>query len=145
MLMPAFVSGYFISIFTNSTLVISYSDKDGWRKILRHFRYSVMKKENGCANTQRSVKRWATFPAIPCHWPFLEDWSSCLTLLVHCFVPLLWGKIQRWSMCMFILHDGRVKKLVRELDEDLACLQLRNAIKSLDWWYQKNWHLGLFV
>jgi len=39
---------------------------------------------------------------------------------------------KRWSMCMFILHDGRVKKLVRELDEDLACLQLRNAIKSLD-------------
>jgi len=39
---------------------------------------------------------------------------------------------KRWSMTMFVIGDGRVQKLVRELDQDLACAQVGNAVKSLN-------------
>ena len=38
----------------------------------------------------------------------------------------------RWSMTMFILGDGKIQKLVREFDQDLAPTVVRNAVKSLD-------------
>ena len=38
----------------------------------------------------------------------------------------------RWSMTMFILGDGKIQKLVREFDHDLAPTVVRNAVKSLD-------------
>lgn len=39
---------------------------------------------------------------------------------------------KRWSMTMFVLGDGKIQKLVRELDHDLAPTVVRNAVKSLD-------------
>ena len=38
----------------------------------------------------------------------------------------------RWSMTLFILGDGKIQKLVREFDHDLAPTVVRNAVKSLD-------------
>uniref|UniRef100_A0A7S1YVU1 Thioredoxin-like fold domain-containing protein n=1 Tax=Ditylum brightwellii TaxID=49249 RepID=A0A7S1YVU1_9STRA len=39
---------------------------------------------------------------------------------------------KRWSMSMFILADGRVQKLVRDLDGVMACKVIVNAVKSLE-------------
>ena len=39
---------------------------------------------------------------------------------------------KRWSMTMFVLGDGRIQKLVREFDPDLAPTVVKNAVKSLD-------------
>jgi len=39
---------------------------------------------------------------------------------------------KRWSMSMFILADGRVEKLIRELDPDLMDKAITNAINSLN-------------
>lgn len=39
---------------------------------------------------------------------------------------------KRWSMTCFVLGDGKIQKLVRELDQDLAPTVVRNAVKSLD-------------
>lgn len=39
---------------------------------------------------------------------------------------------KRWSMTLFVLGDGKIQKLVRELDHDLAPTVVRNAVKSLD-------------
>ena len=39
---------------------------------------------------------------------------------------------KRWSMTLFILGDGKIQKLVREFDHDLAPTVVRNAVKSLD-------------
>lgn len=39
---------------------------------------------------------------------------------------------KRWSLTMFVLCDGKIQKLVRELDQDLAPTVVRNAVKSLD-------------
>ena len=38
---------------------------------------------------------------------------------------------RRWSMCLFVLQDGVVRRLVRELDADLAPSVVQNAGKSL--------------
>ena len=38
---------------------------------------------------------------------------------------------KRWAMCMFILSEGRVQKLVRELDVDSVSSVIPNAIKSM--------------
>mmetsp|Transcript_3837 Transcript_3837/g.8275 ORF Transcript_3837/g.8275 Transcript_3837/m.8275 type:complete len:312 (+) Transcript_3837:102-1037(+) len=38
---------------------------------------------------------------------------------------------KRWSMCMFILRDGKIERLVRDLDADLAPTVVKNAVKSL--------------
>lgn len=38
----------------------------------------------------------------------------------------------RWRMTMFILADGRVQKLIRELDEVLAVKAISNAVKSFE-------------
>lgn len=37
---------------------------------------------------------------------------------------------KRWSVCMFILAGGKVQKMIRELDPDLADKAVINAIKS---------------
>lgn len=39
---------------------------------------------------------------------------------------------KRWSMCMMILADGRVQKLVRELDVELANRVVKSAAKNLE-------------
>lgn len=39
---------------------------------------------------------------------------------------------KRWSMCMFILVDGKVQRMIRDLDVDLAERAIANAINSLD-------------
>lgn len=38
----------------------------------------------------------------------------------------------RWSMTFYILGDGKIQKLVREFDHDLAPTVVKNAVKSLD-------------
>lgn len=38
----------------------------------------------------------------------------------------------RWAICMFILADGRVQKIVRDLDTDLCADVVGNAVKSLN-------------
>lgn len=38
---------------------------------------------------------------------------------------------KRWAMNMFVLGDGRVQKVVRELDGDLVCSVVKNAVKFL--------------
>ncbi len=38
---------------------------------------------------------------------------------------------KRWAMCMFIVADGRVQKLVRELDAVSVSSVVQSAIKSL--------------
>jgi hypothetical protein len=37
----------------------------------------------------------------------------------------------RWAMCAMVLHDGRVEKIVRELDVELATQVIKSSIKSL--------------
>jgi hypothetical protein len=38
---------------------------------------------------------------------------------------------KRWAMCMFIVAEGRVEKLIRELDVDSLSAAIPNAVKSL--------------
>lgn len=38
---------------------------------------------------------------------------------------------KRWSICMFIIADGRIQKLVRELDANVADKVVKGAINSL--------------
>jgi len=38
---------------------------------------------------------------------------------------------KRWAICLFVLSEGRVQKLVREMDPDLAPTVVVNAVKSL--------------
>ena len=38
----------------------------------------------------------------------------------------------RWSMTMFILANGRIQKLIRELDQFLAVKAISNAVKSFE-------------
>lgn len=38
---------------------------------------------------------------------------------------------KRWAMCMFIVADGRVQKLVRDIDGVAVTKVIQNAIKSL--------------
>ncbi len=35
-------------------------------------------------------------------------------------------------MNMFILADGRVQKIARDVDADVICMVVRNAIRTLD-------------
>jgi hypothetical protein len=37
---------------------------------------------------------------------------------------------ERWAMCMFVVSDGRVAKVVRELDVDSVSPVIQNAVKS---------------
>lgn len=37
----------------------------------------------------------------------------------------------RWAMCAMVLHDGRVEKIVRELDVELATQVIKSSVKSL--------------
>ena len=37
---------------------------------------------------------------------------------------------ERWAMCMFVVSDGRVVKVVRELDVDSVSPVIQNAVKS---------------
>lgn len=37
----------------------------------------------------------------------------------------------RWGMSMFILYNGRVEKIARDIDQYGACKTIQNAIKSL--------------
>jgi len=38
----------------------------------------------------------------------------------------------RFSMNMFVLADGRVQKIARDVDADVICMVVRNAIRALD-------------
>ena len=38
---------------------------------------------------------------------------------------------QRWSMTMMVLSEGRIQKLVRDLDSELTGRVIRNAVDSL--------------
>lgn len=38
---------------------------------------------------------------------------------------------KRWAMCMFIVAEGRVQRIVREMDVDTVGSVIQNAVKSL--------------
>lgn len=38
---------------------------------------------------------------------------------------------KRWAMCMFVIAEGRVQRLVREMDVDTVGPVIQNAVKSL--------------
>jgi hypothetical protein len=38
---------------------------------------------------------------------------------------------KRWAMCLMILKDGRVERLVRELDVELAIEVIKTSVASL--------------
>lgn len=64
--------------------------------------------------------------------------TGIASLNVFCDEKMEWMRnytalgTKRWSMCMFIVADGRVQKLVRELDVDLVSSVIQNAVKSLN-------------
>eukprot|EP00586_Coscinodiscus_wailesii_P004866 CAMPEP_0172483426 /NCGR_PEP_ID=MMETSP1066-20121228/10459_1 /TAXON_ID=671091 /ORGANISM="Coscinodiscus wailesii, Strain CCMP2513" /LENGTH=258 /DNA_ID=CAMNT_0013247315 /DNA_START=242 /DNA_END=1018 /DNA_ORIENTATION=- len=72
-----------------------------------------------CAENRRWVNKNGITVDVYCDEE--KEWMKSYTAL---------GK-KRWAVCMFILADGKVDKLVRELDGDIAGMVIKNAVESL--------------